>query len=68
MYQSNEIGELAAALAAAQSEFTFAVTDAPHKMALCYEQRWLTNQGNGWHLKYRFQTTEWEVFRGWVAR
>lgn len=28
MYQSNEIGELAAALAAAQSEFTFAVTDA----------------------------------------
>ena len=28
MYQSNEIGELAAALAAAQSGFTFAVTDA----------------------------------------
>lgn len=28
MYQSNEIGELAAALTAAQSEFTFAVTDA----------------------------------------
>lgn len=28
MYQSNEIGELAAALAAAQSEFTFAVTAA----------------------------------------